>query len=139
MNLRKRGVVFTARMVLQKFHLLKSSASAPKRPLMDDEALELRVGELVEVKSADEIRRTLDTSRRTRGLLFMDEMWKFCGQRFRVHKRVDRILIERAGTIRKMKHTVLLGEVQCDGLAHGGCDASCYHYWREVWLRRVEP
>jgi hypothetical protein len=32
----------------------------------------------------------------------------------------------------------LLEGTVCDGSAHEGCDATCQHMWREVWLRRVE-
>jgi hypothetical protein len=110
---------------------------APTRP---EEALGLRPGEWVQVKSVEEILSTLDGNRRHRGLLWMTGMRKYCGRRFRVYKPVDTIMLETNGELRKMKHTVLLEDVVCDGTAFGGCDRSCFHFWREVWLRRVpEP
>lgn len=46
-------------------------------------------------------------------------------------------MLETNGELRKMKNTVLLEGAMCDGKAFSGCDRSCFHFWREVWLRRV--
>ena len=46
----------------------------------------LRVGDLVEVRSADEIMATLDERGELENLPFMPEMLKFCGQRLTVDK-----------------------------------------------------
>ena len=102
-----------------------------------EEALGLRSGELVEVKPIDEILATLDGNRRHRGLRWMTGMRKYCGQRLRVYKPVERIMLETNGELRKMKNTVLLEGAMCDGAEFGACDRSCFHFWREVWLRRV--
>ena len=48
--------------------------------------LGLKVGELVEVRSAEEIRATLDENGELDGLPFMPEMLAFCGRRLTVHK-----------------------------------------------------
>lgn len=112
-------------------------AKTPSAPI-DGEVLGLKAGELVEVKSEEEIRALLNKYRATRGLFFMDEMWKFCGQRFRVLKPLDRVVVETTGEVRELKNTVLLDGVHCDGSAHKQCAATCYHYWREAWLRRVD-
>lgn len=90
------------------------------------------------MKSAQEIRDTLDSRGMFRGLSFMDEMWKYCDRRFRVLKPMKRLMIERTGTMRDVKNTVLLEGTDCDGSAHQHCDATCQHLWREVWLRRVD-
>jgi hypothetical protein len=102
------------------------------------EVLGLQPGDWVEVKSADEIRATLDWRGMFRGLYFMDEMWGFTGRRFRVLKRMERLMVERTGAMRTIKNTVLLEGTVCDGAAHENCDATCQHLWREVWLRRVD-
>jgi hypothetical protein len=101
------------------------------------EKLELQPGELVEVKSLEEILATLDGNRRNNGLLWMTGMSRYCGQRHRVRRRVERIMLESNGELRNMRNTVLLEGVMCDGAAFGGCDRSCFHFWREVWLKRV--
>lgn len=102
--------------------------------------LGLQPGEWVEVRSAKEIFATLDGYDKLRGLQFTPEMAKFCGRRFRVYKRVRNIILEGTGELRRINSpTVLLEGVICDGSAHGGCDKSCFCYWREQWLRRVAP
>jgi hypothetical protein len=103
-----------------------------------DETLNLRPGEWVRVRSVEEILATLDGNRRHRGLRWMTGMRQYCGQRFRVYKPVERIMLETNGQLRKMKNTVLLEGVTCDGVEFGACDRSCYHFWREAWLQRVE-
>jgi hypothetical protein len=99
--------------------------------------LALQPGEMVEVKSVDEILATLDRNRRHKGLLWMTGMSKYCGQQYRVYRRVQRITLESNGAQRTMKNTVLLKGVMCDGREFGGCDRSCFHFWREAWLRRI--
>ena len=104
----------------------------------ESNALGLRPGELVEVKSVEEIMNTLDANRKNRGLLWMTGMRKFCGKRYRVLKNVRNIVLESNGELRKMTNTVILEGAMCDGVDFCGCDRSCFHFWREVWLRRVE-
>ena len=48
--------------------------------------LGLKVGDLVEVRSAEEIRATLDENGELDELPFMPEMLAFCGRRLTVHK-----------------------------------------------------
>lgn len=102
-----------------------------------DDALQLQPGELVEVKSVEEIMVTLNGDRRNKGLRWMTGMRKHCGKQYRVLKRLETIMLEDSGELRKMKNTVLLEGVMCDGKDFGKCDRSCFHFWREVWLRRV--
>jgi hypothetical protein len=97
----------------------------------------LQPGEWVQVKPIEEILATLDGSRRHKGLLWMTGMRQHCGRQYRVHRRVQRITLEGTGELRTMKNTVLLEGVMCDGREFGGCDRSCFHFWREAWLRRV--
>ena len=103
----------------------------------EPESAALRPGDLVEVKPVEMILATLDAHRRHKGLRWMTGMRRFCGGRYRVFKRVDRIMLETDGRIRRMKGTVLLEGVVCDGKEFGGCDRSCFHFWREAWLQRV--
>lgn len=115
-------------------HALDGAAGAAA----DGESLGLQPGELVEVKTVEEVLATLDIARRHKGLLWMTGMRKYCGTRHRVHRRVEKIMLESNGQVRRMKNTVLLEGATCDGSEFGGCDRSCFHFWREVWLRRVE-
>ena len=101
-------------------------------------ALNLQPGELVEVKTKEEILTTLDSRGRNRGLEFTPEMLKYCGGRYCVLKRLDKMINERTGKMRQIANTVILDGVTCDGKAHGGCQRTCYCLWREIWLKRVE-
>jgi len=100
--------------------------------------LNFQPGETVRVRSEEEIAETLDENGKNGGLWFMPEMRRYFGQQFKVYKRVEKIIMETTGEYRRMKNTVLLEGVICDGSEHHGCDRSCFHYWREVWLERVE-
>lgn len=101
--------------------------------------LNLKDGDLVEVKSSREIFETLNSKGQHKGLPFTKEMVKFCGKRFRVRKRLHKIVLEATGELRTMKTpTVLLEGVICDGKAHGNCDRSCFCFWREDWLKPVD-
>lgn len=105
---------------------------------MQDTSLNLRPGEMVEVRSPQEIGATLDAGGALEALPFMPEMREFCGRRFRVFRRADRTCIDGLGLVR-MKDAVFLEEVRCDGAAHAGCDRGCLVFWKEAWLRRIEP
>lgn len=100
--------------------------------------LGLRPGELVKVRTAEEIFATLDSNGRHKGLGINPEQMGYCGKELRVFKVVDKIRLESTGELRRMKApTVLLEGAICDGRFHGGCDRSCFCFWREEWLERV--
>ena len=101
--------------------------------------LGLRVGELVQVRSAEEIQATLDENGELAGLPFMPEMLAFCGRQLTVHKVAHKSCdnIARTG-LRRMTDAVHLTDSRCDGSAHGGCENRCSLYWKEQWLKRVD-
>ena len=103
-------------------------------------ALDLRIGELVEVRSPSEILATLDERGRLEALPFMPEMLQFAGKQLRVSKRAFKTCdqVKNSGMYR-MERTVHLEGVRCDGSAHGGCQAGCLIFWKEGWLKRSEP
>lgn len=104
------------------------------------ERLGLRAGELVEVRSRDEILSTLDRAGRLDGMPFMPEMLQFCGKRFQVSSRADKSCdtVLKGDKSRRVYDAVHLDGVRCDGSAHGGCQALCLTWWREAWLKRAE-
>lgn len=104
---------------------------------MKEFALNLRVGELVQIRSKEEILRTLDEDCRLDQLPFMPEMLKYCGKQFEVFKRADKTCdtITKTGS-RRMRNAVHL-KIRCDGESHGGCQAGCLLFWKEAWLTRV--
>jgi hypothetical protein len=101
------------------------------RPL-ETRPLDLRAGDLVEVRRLDEIRATLDDHGRQRGLEFCRGMEEHCGRRYRVAARVERIIQETTGAVRNLGATVTLQGVRCSG-----CARRNDLFWREAWLRRV--
>jgi hypothetical protein len=98
----------------------------------------LRRGDLVEVRSPGEILSTLDERGALDELPFMPEMAAFCGRRFVVDVRTERICdtVRYTGS-RRLPRSVLLADLRCDGSAHGGCQAECRLAWKEAWLRKV--
>lgn len=98
-----------------------------------------RVGDWVEVRSKEEILRTLDANGGLEGMMFMPEMFRFCGKRFQVYKRAHKTCDYTTSypyRTRWLNRVVHL-ETRCDGLAHGGCQAGCLLYWKEAWLKPV--
>jgi hypothetical protein len=102
--------------------------------------LGLKAGDLVEVRSAEEILATLDEDGEISGLPFMPEMLAYCGRRMTVHKVAHKLCDYISATgMRRMYDAVHLTESRCDGSAHGGCQNACSLYWKEAWLKRVDP
>ena len=101
--------------------------------------LNLRPGEMVEVLSKEEILATLDANEKNRGLKFFGVMLKYCGGRYRVLSRVDRLVDEITGrTVTGIPDTVMLEGALCDGVSYRGCPRACYWLWREAWLKRID-
>lgn len=108
--------------------------SPGRRKTMDGFA----VGDVVQVRSAEEILAGLDERAERDSLQFMPEMLEFCGQQFVVdsisHKTCDTVNITG---LHRMENTVHLTGLRCDGAAHGGCQAGCLIFWKTDWLTRV--
>jgi hypothetical protein len=141
-NLRQHGLLKTAKKAWAKLF----SSGTPVGPQLAlpavgredySQVLRLQAGELVEVKSPEEIARTLDATGKNRGLGFMPEMWEYCGVQLRVLKKVEKICLENTPrTVRRLENTVILEGAYCKGSGIG-CDRACFYFWRESWLKRV--
>lgn len=105
------------------------------------EILNLQVGELVEVKSPDEIDATITEDGKNRGMRYDMEMRKYSGERYRVEMRVDKLIDEKTGKMLKMKNPCIqLENVWCRAECTDrrlGCPRASNTYWREIWLTRV--
>jgi hypothetical protein len=103
--------------------------------------LNLKAGDLVRVKSYEEILATLDTDNKNRGMAFDAELVPYCGEIHRVRGRVERFIDERTGYLKKMKTpAVILEGAYCRARYSNHrmfCPRSIYSWWREVWLERV--
>jgi hypothetical protein len=100
---------------------------------------QFRAGELVEVRSREEILASLDKNGRLDGLPFMPEMLAWSGRRLRVFKRAHKTCDPPNGIDgRSMPSTVHLEDARCGGSAHGGCQARCLLFWKDAWLKKVD-
>jgi hypothetical protein len=110
---------------------------------VDGEQLDLQPGEWVEVRPEEEIARTLDANGKHRGLTFTYEMAQYCGKRFRVRRRVNRLIDEATGRMVDIKRDCIeLEGLYCTGnraIYLWFCRRDHFPYWREAWLRRVDP
>src|SRR5438046_10506914 len=96
----------------------------------------MRAGDQVALRSPGEILATLDEQGSRDGLPFMPEMLGFFDRTFHVEAQVARACdtIGYSG-VRKVRDTVILDDLRCDGTGHAGCQAQCRLYWKEAWLR----
>jgi hypothetical protein len=100
--------------------------------------VKFRVGDRVELRSPAEIAATLDELGDLDGLPFMPEMTRLFGRRFIVAAQADRVCDTITGDgVRRVADTVMLREVRCDGVEHGGCQAGCLLYVKHAWLQAL--
>jgi hypothetical protein len=101
---------------------------------------QFRAGNMIEVRSKEEILATLDAQGCLEGMPFMPEMLQFSGKRFRVgavaHKTCE--TAQQTWKGRGLKTAVHLAGVRCDGAAHGGCQADCNLFWKDAWIKPVD-
>lgn len=99
----------------------------------------LKAGDLVRVRSKEEIQATLNYWRQLKGCTFMAEMGPYCGTTQRVLKPMERFVDERDLRAKKCTGIILLEGAMCQGTAQfGRCDRSCFFFWREEWLEKIE-
>jgi hypothetical protein len=105
--------------------------------------LGLKPGELVKIKSYDEILATLDEGLLNRGMCFDAEMVPFCGGTYKVLDRINTIINEKTGKMQHLKNEcIMLENVVCKACYakyRAFCPRSIFPYWREIWLERVKP
>jgi hypothetical protein len=103
--------------------------------------LNLQAGDLVRVKSYDDILATLNSSNKNAGLFFDAELVPYCGGTYRVKARVHQFIDEATGKMSYLKTpAVILDRVWCQSRYSSCrmfCPRSIYSWWREVWLERV--
>lgn len=108
--------------------------------------LDLKPGEIVRIKSRDQIVETLGRNGRNRGMGICYEMSRCCNGEAEVRMQVDRIIEEKSGRMRELTNTVMLRNLRgnptlCEEcLCYneiGDCPRGELMYWREIWLERV--
>jgi hypothetical protein len=105
--------------------------------------LDVRPGELVKIRSYEEILETVDETGYNRGMSFDAEMVPYCGGTYRVLARVSKLINERTGKMQHLKNDCVMLEnvvcLACYSKFRRFCPRSIYPYWREIWLERVGP
>jgi len=104
--------------------------------------LNLQPGELVRIKSQEEILQTVDTSNKNRGMYWDAELVPYCRKTYKVRGRVTRLIGERTRKMVVMKNPcIILDSVVCQA-RYSSCRMFCpkemFPYWREAWLERVD-
>jgi hypothetical protein len=95
-------------------------------------------GDLVRVRSYEEILSTLDPFKELKGCAFLPEMMQYCGTTQLVLKSMQVFLDERDYKVKKARGVILLENVICNGTpAFGPCDRCCFLFWREEWLEKA--
>ncbi len=119
---------------------LRMRGTSP-RPLAAQDfapALPFSEGDLVRVRSREEIQSTLDPFKELKGCAFLPEMYEYCGTRQRVFKSMRTFMDERDYKLKKVRGVILLENVFCHGTpTFGACDRCCLLFWREEWLEKV--
>src|SRR5581483_8005802 len=113
----------------------RAHSAGASEPLLGERSA-FAEGTWVRVRSAPEIRATLDAHDRTRGLRFTASQWGTCGLGFRV-RTVVRRMADDAGRMRPITRTVALDDVVCD--EEHGCGRACPLLFCDEWLKRRLP
>lgn len=138
-NLVKRFVKRRMRYLANIMSTPRESAvqPAPSTAVSGTEA-SFTTGDLVRVKSREEIQATLDNWNQLKKCSFMEEMAPYCGTHQRILKPVGKFLDERDYLIKKCRDLVILEDVRCEGtIDFGACDRACYFFWRNEWLEKI--
>ncbi len=120
----------------------RNAGTIPEGQATPTATLNLQPGEVVRVKSHEQILKTLATNNMNRGMTWDAELVPYCGGTYRVLKRVTKIINEKTGRMQEMKNPcIILESVVCQALYSNCrmfCPRSIYPYWREIWLERVQ-
>ena len=105
--------------------------------------LDVQPGELVKIRSYEEILATIDETGLNRGMSFDAEMVPYCGGTYRVLDRVNKLINEKTGKMQHLRNDCVMLEnvvcLACYSKYRRFCPRSIYPYWREIWLERVGP
>lgn len=118
----------------------RRSGTIPADQSTPSRALNLQPGELVRVRSYEEILATLNVENKNRGLCFDAEMVPYCGGVYRVKTRLNKCIDEKTGRLLLFKNaSLILENIWCQARYSDCrmlCPRSIYSWWREIWLER---
>ena len=127
------------------FNWIQKKRGAAAFPFLDlstsvgspTESLGLEPGDLVRVRSKEQIARTLNNQSRNRGLYFDPEMLRHCGGDYVVRAVLHRVIAERTGELKTMSiPSIVLEGVRSTGENVGFSAEDEHVFWREIWLER---
>lgn len=131
----KRRVLFLQNYVKM---LLTSKKKSSESFFQDNYAIKIKPGDLVKIRSREEIKSSLNHWNQLKGCAFMEEMWQYCNGKYRVFKKVNQFLDERDYLVKKCDGIFLLEGLICEGTKDfGRCDRACFYFWRKEWLEKV--
>lgn len=113
---------------------LKPTTNANKNDFSANEIHidQIEAGDIVKVRSQEEIKETLNSYNKTRGCGFRIQMYDDCGKEFVVHKKVNYFFDEAKQKICRCNNIYLLkGSCCC------GCDRHCFLFWHASWLKKA--
>jgi len=131
----KRFLVYFAKTIA------KATFRRPTHVATSAAAREFKAGDLVRVRSKSEIDGTLDAWCQHKGCTFIPEMYRYCGQTFRVLKQVEYFYDEVKRKSCKCRGVVFLEGVACSGERKAfprPCDRNCFIFWRTAWLEKID-
>lgn len=103
--------------------------------------LNLIAGEWVRVRPLDDICKTTTVQNFNRGMRFDPEMARFCGGRFKVERRVERLIDEGTGKMLVMKSPCIVLDGPVCSSEYSDlrifCPRQIQPYFREIWLDRA--
>jgi hypothetical protein len=130
--------------VAKRLHLMSRGLFMPYDKALREQSppvTEFRPGQLVRIRSKEQIARTLGPNGKNKGLWFDREMLPFCGRTARVLRRIDRFVDEASGKMVELKSDCYILEgVVCSGDRSKGrrlCSRAIYPYWRSCWLEPI--
>jgi hypothetical protein len=119
----------------------RARGNIPEGELTPRVNLNLVPGDLVRVKSFEEILDTVNINNSNRGLIFDAEMVMFCNSVRRVRTSVERFIDENTGKMKTLKTpAVILEGAYCRGCYSDQrffCPRGIFAWWREVWLEKI--
>jgi hypothetical protein len=120
-------------------HLAKRQKN--KQAYVRKQQTQMRPGDMVRVRSKQEIQSMLDPWAKYKGCLFVGRMYQYCDKIYPIFKEVDFFYDEAKQRMCKCKDIVLLDNVLCNGrqkLYLQDCDRSCFYFWHKDWLEKIE-
>jgi hypothetical protein len=116
-------------------------ASAPEkseshldRSLIKQPVDQFEPGDVVKVRSREEIEKTLNSF--AKGFTCLKKMYDDCGKEFMVYKRVRYFFDEVEGKIRKSNNMYFLKKSNCTG-EQCKCCRHCFYFWHASWLKKI--